>query len=980
MRVAAIITVISVLATTADAWSQLWPERFSFSDSIVHELIRGHGESERMKRAEKDAFVKDLVDKMTVEELVMQLHLMFADNVVGPNSTNELFDFAVLPAPPETGLGVIHDWYPTLATFYNDLQKLNLQKSRLQTPFMLVEECLHGVGSFKQSMFPQSIGLAASWDEDLVWRVGRAIGTEARAMGIHGCFAPVLDLGKDVRWGRVQEAWGEDHVLTSHLGVAYSSGLSKNGSWSDPDAVFPIMKHFAGHGSPQGGINAAPFMGRGNRQLMMEMLIPFRDAVQKGFAKGVMMGYHEYDEVPAHINPLFYDALDDWGFDGFVIADDTGMRELSGSHRVAGSIADNIAQWFNAGGMLQFYDFPYATYLNTTKALIANGTVSLDTVKARASRILGVKFDLGLFDDPFIPPGIDYQTITHEHVPLTLEAAQKSIVLLENKDNTLPLKPKEQGIKTIALIGPFGDILNYGDYSGPWGAYPVANSSTIRQGILGHLVGDNEDVQLLTSTGANTWLYTAQYGIPPYLLSPPSNSSSLNVTGGLQATYFADTNFTEPVFTTIEAPNRDWGLYPPIGLPSNNFSVIWEGEVTLPFEQRSEGVEGDIQGYIGVGIGPNTTARLFIDSQLIAESPFSSKSSTILGNIPPLTFSIANSTLPPPGSAGFTFEKSKKRLSVRVEYQTWNLYQKIENVNSLNSQVELWWNLVDKRPGEAVRQAVEVAKAADVVVLAVGANWNSDGESGDRATLGLSANQTVLADEIFALGKPVVLVLEGGRPFAIPEYYDRCAAAINAFFPGQSGGQAIADVLFGTVNPGGRIPLSVPFHEGTLPSFYNYHSTAHGPDYTDIPTFPKYSFGYGLSYTTFGVTDFNATSSGANGESGGANTFAAGETIHFHVQVSNEGTVAGSFVAQVYLLQRVSSIVRAERQLVAFKRVYLDAGESVEVTMDLEVDRFLPIVNRRYEWELEKGPYTFVLLDFGGRTADSSRRVTLTCV
>ncbi|KAL0564475.1 hypothetical protein V5O48_017569, partial [Marasmius crinis-equi] len=745
MRVTKAFVVGAFFVTSAAAWSRLWPDRFTFSDSLVHT-------STRVKRADRDAFVKDIVDKMTIEELVIQLHLMFADNVVGPNSTNELFDFALLPASPNIGLGVVHDWYPTSSDRFNGLQELNLQKSRLKTPFMALGECLHGVGSFKQSMFPQAIALAASWDEDLVWRVGRAIGTEARAIGIHGCLSPVLDLGRDVRWGRVQEAWGEDHVLTSHMGVAYASGLSKNGSWSDPDAVVPVMKHFAAHGSPQGGINAAPYMGRGNRQLMMEMLIPFRDVVQKGFAKGVMMAYHEYDEVPAHVNPLFYDALDDWGFNGFVMADDTGMKMLFVRHRVSDSTADTIAQWFNAGGMLQFYDYDFPTYLNTTKALIDNSTVSLDTVKSHVSRIIGVKHDLGLFDNPFIPSEIDYQAITHEHVPLTLEASQKSIVLLENRNSTLPLKPNQQGIKTIALIGPFGDTLNYGDYSGPWGSYPVANSSTIRQGILTYLTGENEDVRLLTSTGANTWLYNAQYPIPTYLLSPPANSSNPNVTGGLQATYFADTNFTEPIFTTIEAPNRDWGLYPPLGLPSNNFSVIWEGEVALPFADDDDSTEPAIQGFIGIAVSPNTTARLFVDSQLIAESPFSD-TSNILGNIPPREFSLANATLPPPGGASFTFEKGKK-LSVRVEFQTWNLYQKIENVNSLNAQVELWWNLVDRREGEAVKQAVEVAQASDVVVLAVGANWNSDGESGDRATLGLSPNQTVLADAIFALGKP----------------------------------------------------------------------------------------------------------------------------------------------------------------------------------------------------------------------------------
>jgi beta-glucosidase-like glycosyl hydrolase len=150
-------------------------------------------------------------------------------------------DFAMRFAPT-AGVGIVHDFYPTNKTQFNSLQKLNLEKSRLKVPFLQTGECLHGVGSFKQSMFPQSIGIAASFDKNLAYSVGRAIGSEARSIGIHACFSPVLDLGKEPRWGRVQEAWGEDFVLTSHMGVAYASGLSKNGSWAEPDAVVPVVK------------------------------------------------------------------------------------------------------------------------------------------------------------------------------------------------------------------------------------------------------------------------------------------------------------------------------------------------------------------------------------------------------------------------------------------------------------------------------------------------------------------------------------------------------------------------------------------------------------------------------------------------------------------------------------------------------------------------------------------------------------------
>lgn len=316
----------------------------------------------------KDAFISAVVSNMTIEDLVLQLHLTFGDDIAGSHSNEELYDFT-MRFSPDSPVGIVHDWYSLNTTYYNQIQQLTLDKARLKVPLMHFGECLHGVGSFKQSMFPQSLGLSATWDTDLVYRVGRAIGTEARSIGIHACFSPVLDIGQDPRWGRMQEAWGEDKVLTSHMGVAHCSGLSKNGSWSDPDAVVPVVKHFAAHGSPQAGRNAAPFMGHGNRQVFQDLLTPFRAVIQLGGARGVMMAYNEFDDIPAHVNPKLYKALDDLGFDGFVIADDTGMNELYSVHQVADSPADAIKQWYNAGGMVQFYDWPLELLLNVSDAV-----------------------------------------------------------------------------------------------------------------------------------------------------------------------------------------------------------------------------------------------------------------------------------------------------------------------------------------------------------------------------------------------------------------------------------------------------------------------------------------------------------------------------------------------------------------------------------------------------------------------------------
>ncbi|KAH8895623.1 glycoside hydrolase family 3 protein [Thozetella sp. PMI_491] len=905
---------------------------------------------------DKDAFLDALIANMTVEDLVLQLHLMFGGEIVGsPLPETELYADITMRFTPSSPIGVMHDRYSLNTTQYNLLQDLNMQKSRLNIPFMSTGECLHGVGSFKQSMFPQSLGLSASFDTDLVYRVGRAIGTEARSIGIHACFSPVLDLGLDSRWGRMQEAWGEDKVLTSHMGVAYSSGLSKNSSWSDPDAVVPVMKHFAAHGSPQSGRNAAPFMGHGNRQVIQDMLMPFKAAVQLGGTKGVMMAYNELDDIPASVHPMLYQALEDWGYDGFIMADDTGMMELVTQHHVAGSPAEAIRQWFNAGGMLQFYDYPLELYLNTTKGLIANKSVKLSTLQSHARRMLSVKWDLGLFEDPYIAAGTDPIEIVQTHRSLTLEAAQKSIVLLENKNSTLPLRPIEQNISKIALIGPFSDTLNYGDYSGAWGQYPQDAAQTLRAGLLAHLHDSAPDVNLVSSWGTNTWEYNAQYAVPSYVLS--ANGTQ----GGLLATYYADLQFGAAMAERIETPALDWGMYPPPGLPSSNFSAVWQGDLQSP-------VEVDVDGWLGVAVGPNTTVRLFVDGELITTQGTEGllTTGTVMPNIEKYPFVHANGTLPPFGSAPFTFRKGAT-YHIRIEYQAFHLYKKIENVVSLNHQLVLFWNLIS-RNGDAVDQAVKLAADSDLVILAVGAAWNSDGESGDRATLGLAPSQDILAQEIYSLGKPVVLVLGGGRPFAI-DYYNQSAAVLNTFFPGQSGGQAIADIIFGAAQPGGRMPITVPRHVGQIPVYYNFKPFARKIEYLDIDPSPAYSFGYGLSYTRFSVSGFNSSSE----------NFTKGDTITFSAVISNVGDMAGSYVPQVYLLSRISSIVQPVKQLVAFTRVYAEPGQQIVVSMELDVDRYLTIYNRWNEWELEQGLYTFALMEHSGNTADTNTNITLTC-
>lgn len=497
-------------------------------------------------------------------------------------------------------------------------------------------------------------------------------------------------------------------------------------------------------------------------------------------------------------------------------------------------------------------------------------------------------------------------------------------------------------------------IQNYGDYSGPWGQYPVHNASTLRQGVLGYLAENAPDVSVSSASGANSWEYYPQNAIPPYALSVNGTP------GGLWATYYANTNFTTPVNQKQETPSLDWGVYPPTNCPSNNFSVVWQGELTSPVSVRTD-------GWIGMAVAWNTTGRLYIDDELVAETP-ASKESSVATNIRPFAYTQVNSTNAPPNAVEWTFEPGAT-YKIRIEYEAYNLYQKIENLSSINAQMIFFWNLVSGRH-ESIAQAVSVASESDIVIMALGANWNSDGESGDRGTLGLAPHQDELVRQILALNKTTILVLQGGRPFAIPDIYNASSAVLNTYFPGQAGGQAISDVLFGVFNPGGRLPATIPKHVGQLPVIYNYKRFDHVKPYLDIDALPAYPFGYGLSYSTFAVSDLTST----------VKTFSVGETINFSVDVTNNGSIAGSYTPQVYLLGRVSSITRADKQLVTFQRVYLEAGETRQVNMDLDVDRYLTIINRKNEWELEKGPYTFALLENGGELADVSNNVTLSCV
>ena len=312
--------------------------------------------------------------------------------------------------------------------------------------------------------------------------------------------------------------------------------------------------------------------------------------------------------------------------------------------------------------------------------------MQLTKLQDAVKRILGVKYDLGLFHNPYLDENIDSHALVESHLSLAREAAQKSIVLLENRNETLPLRPAQQNINKIAMIGPFADTFNYGSYSGVWGSNPAENASTIRQGIIENLArSSNPKVEVLTAWGANSWNYNAQHNIPSYLLSFNSKP------GGLQAIYYHDLDFQEEASKTIEIPNRDWGLFPPLGLSSNTFSAVWQGDLEVP-------VSSEVNGIIGIAVSANTTTRLYLDGKIVAESP-ESTTGNFLREIMPYAYTVENGTSPPPGGFEFLFKPGAKHR-IRIEYQT-RVFQANPKPMGVHSKIQLWWNLTDRKDAVA---------------------------------------------------------------------------------------------------------------------------------------------------------------------------------------------------------------------------------------------------------------------------------------
>jgi len=708
-----------------------------------------------------DQKVNALLKKMTIEEKIGQLNQYTGDNsATGPITINP-------NKQAEIKAGIIGSMLNVVGTKYTrQYQELAMQ-SRLKIPLLFGQDVIHGY----KTTFPLPLAEAASWDLQAIELAARVAATEAAASGIHWTFAPMVDIGRDPRWGRVMEGAGEDTYLGSKIAYARVKGFQGN-KLGDLNSVMACVKHFAAYGAAVGGRDYNS-VDMSERMLWETYLPPFKAALDAGAAT-FMNSFNDLNGIPATGNVhLQRDILKGkWNFQGFVVSDWGSIGEMV-AHGYSKDLKAAALSAITAGSDMDMESNAYRYHL---AELVKEGKVPVELIDDAVKRILRKKFELGLFEDPYRysdQKRADKALNNPEHRKAALDVAQKSIVLLKNENETLPLS---KNLKTIAFIGPM--VKEYKENMGFW---------------------------------------------------------------------------------SVELPEVDY----------NKWIVSqWDG------------------------------------------------------------------------------------LQNKVGKNTKLLYAKGCEVDG------------DNKDGFA--EAVATAKQADVVILSIGERRDMSGEAKSRSNLHLPGVQEDLVKAIQATGKPVVVLVNAGRPLIFNWTADNVPAIVYTWWLGTEAGNAIANVLFGDYNPSGKLPMTFPREIGQIPIYYNHYSTgrpAKDEDsknyvsaYIDLKNSPKFPFGYGLSYTKFNYSGLKLSSAKMKNN----------ETIKVSFQLSNVGKVAGEEVVQLYLKDKFGSVVRPILELRDFQKVKLNAGESktIEFTIDKEK---LSFYNDKLEFIAEAGDFEVMI---GASSAD----------
>ncbi|RUT71201.1 glycosyl hydrolase [Flavobacterium cupreum] len=708
-----------------------------------------------------DQKVNVLLKKMTIEEKIGQLNQYTGDNsATGPITINP-------NKQAEIKAGLVGSMLNIIGTKYTrQYQELAMQ-SRLKIPLLFGQDVIHGY----KTTFPIPLAEAASWDLAAIELAARVAASEAAASGIQWTFAPMVDIGRDPRWGRVMEGAGEDTYLGSKIAYARVKGFQGN-KLGDLNSVMACVKHFAAYGAATGGRDYNS-VDMSERMLFETYLPPFKAALDAGAAT-FMNSFNDVNGIPATGNAhLQRDILKGkWNFQGFVVSDWGSIGEMV-AHGYSKDLKAAALSAITAGSDM---DMESNAYRYNLAELVKEGKVSVDLIDDAVKRILRKKFELGLFEDPYRysdEKRAEKVLNNPENRKAAREVAEKSIVLLKNDNETLPLS---KNLKTIAFIGPM-----------------------VKE-------------------------YKANMG-----------------------------------FWSVELPDLDYEKW-----------VVsqWDG------------------------------------------------------------------------------------LQNKVGKNTKLLYAKGCEVEGDNK--------------EGFAEAVATAKQADVVILSIGEKRDMSGEAKSRSDLHIPGVQEDLVKAIQATGKPVIVLVNAGRPLIFNWTADNVPAIVYTWWLGTEAGNAIADVLFGDYNPSGKLPMTFPREVGQIPIYYNHFSTGRPPadenskgyvsSYIDLKNSPKFPFGYGLSYTKFNYSDLKLSST----------KIKSNETIKVSFQLSNTGKMAGEEVVQLYLKDKFGSVVRPVLELKDFQKVKLNAGESktIEFTIDKEK---LSFYNDKLEWIAEPGDFEVMI---GASSAD----------
>jgi beta-glucosidase len=784
-------------------------------------------------------------------------------------------------------------------------------------------EGLHGIArSGYATVFPQAIGLAATWDVPLIHQVGDTISTEARAKngealreGNHSIYygldiwSPNINIFRDPRWGRGQETYGEDPFLTARLGVAFVEGLQGN----DPTYYKTIAtpKHFAVHSGPETTRHTANIEPSAH-DLEDTYLPAFRATVTQAKAGSVMCAYNAVDGEPACANTMLLQERlrKNWGFDGYVTSDCAAITDIAVGHHYSPDLEHAAVAAVRAGT-----DTSCGKEYGVLVKAVQDGLISEKEIDRSVNRLFTARFELGLFDDPAkvkyaqIPFSEDDST---GHRELALQTAEKSIVLLKN-DGILPLK---KSLK-IAVIGP--NAASLAAIEGNYNAVP--SQPILPLAGLENAFGVNQ----IRYAQGSPYVSELPVPVPRTLLHPAEGDPRF----GLQGEYFDNVSFEgAPSMTRLDQQVAfDWDAATPYkSISPSHFGVRWTGTIQVP-------VAGDYAFSFTLAhcypCGDAENLKVYLDGKPLSDQPVQATEYRSSG-LQPFTLHFADA----------------KPHAFRIEYT--------HKAKLFGAGITLSWMPAIDAEREA---AIKAAKQADVVVAFVGLSPELEGEEmpvhvngfdgGDRTSIELPAVQEKMLEAVAATGKPLVVVLMNGSALAVDWAKQHANAIVEAWYPGEEGGTAIADVLVGTINPAGRLPITFYASTKDLPPFDDYSMA--GRTYRYYAGTPLWGFGYGLSYSTFHWTNLKLSTA----------SLKAGDSMLVDADLENTSDRAGDAVSELYLTPPAES-TSPRLALVGFDRLTLAPHAKKHVHFMVDA-RALSTVDMKGTRAVRAGDYVFHL-------------------